>query len=197
MTWRLAVLALVLFMRLLVNLALTSRYRLGEPVRVRFDHYKIERSGSECTISRGVFWLKNDQACNLKQAGVVAVTGSLSAGLIDRLMGRIWLEESSNYTWSEEDSGRQTPGKGLVFGIENFRAGLVRKTLARLPSPEGELILGIVLGYKRVLPNLFYHHLVNSGTIHIVVASGYNVMVVAGLALSAMLLFWRRRGATA
>ena len=196
MKWRLAVLASVLFSRLLVNFALTSQYRLGEPVRVRFDNYKIERSGSECTISRGVFWWKNEDVCNLRPAGTVAVTGTLSAGLIDRLMGRIWLEESSNYTWSEGDSGRQTPGKGLVFGIENFRAGLVRKTLARLPSPEGELILGIVLGYKSVLPKLFYDQLVNSGTVHIVVASGYNVMVVAGLMLSAMLVLGRRRAAT-
>jgi len=196
MTWRLAVLASVLFMRLVVNLALTSRYRLGEPARVRFDYYNVVRSGSECTISRGVFWLKKDQVCSLKQAGAVAVTGTLSAGLIDRLLGRIWLEESSDYTI--ESVGPSGKSFWLVGAerVANFRAKLSGTTLARLPSPEGELVLGIVMGYKSVLPKLFYDQLVSSGTVHIVVASGYNVMVVAGLALSAMFLFWRRRAAT-
>ena len=210
MTWRLAVLALVLFSRLFFNLAVTSRYRLGEPVRVRFDNYKIERSGSECIISRGVFWLKNDQVCSLKQAGAVAVSGTFRASLIDRLLGRVWLEESSHYTIETAGESEKTVSDGRPAGIRgisaslrdgaeriaNFRAKLSETTLARLPSPEGELVLGIVMGYKSVLPKLFYDQLVRSGTVHIVVASGYNVMVVAGLALSAMLLFWRRRVAT-
>ena len=187
MTWRLAVLAGVLFLRLLVNFVVVSRYRLGEPVRVMFDHYNIVRSGPECIISQGVFWLKNKDVCGLKGAGEIYISGSLGASLIDRLMGRIWLDKSSNYTISEGNNRAET---------ENFRAKLVGATLARLPSPEGELVLGIVLGYKSVLPKLFYDQLVRSGTVHIVVASGYNVMVVAGLALSVMLLFWRRRLAT-
>lgn len=187
MKWRLAVLSSLLLLRLLVNFVVVSRYRLGEPVRVRFGHYNIVRSGSECIISQGVFWVKDKAVCSLKQAGGVAVSGSLSASLIDRLMGRIWLDRSSHYTISEGNNRAET---------ENFRAKLIAATLTRLPSPEGELVLGIVLGYKSSLPKLFYDQLVRSGTIHIVVASGYNVMVVAGLALSLMLLFWRRRLAT-
>lgn len=187
MKWRLAILFSVLLLRLVVNFVVVSRYRLGEPVRVRLDHYKIERFASECIVRQGVFWLKNKDVCDLKRGGEVDVSGRLSAGLIDRLMGRIWLDRSSHYTISEGDNRAET---------ENLRAKLVKATLARLPSPEGELVLGIVLGYKSALPKLFYDQLVRSGTVHIVVASGYNVMVVAGLALSIMFLFWRRRVAT-
>ncbi|MEK7525040.1 MAG: ComEC/Rec2 family competence protein [Patescibacteria group bacterium] len=196
MTWRLVVLASVLLSRLLGNLALTSRYRLGEPVRVRFDPYKIVRTRPECVISSGVFWLKNEDVCNLPQAGAVDVTGSFRASLIDRLLGRIWLEESSHYTIEPIGQLEKSYWLAGAERIANFRVKLSETTLARLPSPEGELVLGIVMGYKSILPKLFYEQLVNSGTVHIVVASGYNVMVVAGLALSAMLLFWRRRVAT-
>ena len=187
MTWRLAVLSLLLFSRLVFNFMVVEQYRLGEQVRIRFDHYKIERFGSECAIKEGIFWVRNKDFCFLPEGKSVLVLGTLSAGLIDRLMGRIWLDQSSNYTISEGDNRAES---------ENFRAKLIEATLARLPSPEGELVLGIVMGYKSVLPKLFYDQLVRSGTIHIVVASGYNVMVVAGLALAVMLLFWRRRVAT-
>ena len=124
MKWRLAVLALVLFSRLFFNLAVTSRYRLGEPVRVRFDNYKIERSGSECIISRGVFWLKNDQVCSLKQAGAVAVSGTFRASLIDRLLGRVWLEESSHYTIETAGESEKTVSDGRPAGIRGISASL-------------------------------------------------------------------------
>lgn len=187
MKWRLAILVSILILRLLVNFAAVSRYRLGERVRVSFDHYKIERFGLECIMKKRVFWWKDKAVCGLKQAGEVEVSGTLRAGLIDRLLGRIWLDRSSHYTIGKGDSGAES---------ESLRARLSRAVLARLPSPEGELVLGIVLGYKSALPKPFYDQLVRSGTVHIVVASGYNVMVVAGLALSIMLVFWRRRLAT-
>lgn len=184
---RLAILFSVLILRLVVNFVVVSRYRLGEPVRVRFDHYKTERLGADCIIKAGWFWARNKEFCFQRPRQAIVVSGRISAGLIDRLMGRIWLDRSSYYMINEGKERAES---------ENLRARLSEAVLARLPSPEGELVLGIVLGYKSVLPKLFYDQLVRSGTVHIVVASGYNVMVVAGLALSLMLPFWRRRLAT-
>lgn len=196
MKWRLGILFSLLTWRLFFNFIWVGQYRLGESVRVRFDRYKILRTGSECIISDGVFWAKNKEYCNLAEGQAGLVSGRLRVGLIDRLVGRIWLDQPSHYTELQENSRSKTPGTVLSDKVSSLRARLVERTLARLPSPEGELVLGIVMGYKSVLPRLFYDQLVRSGTVHVVVASGYNVMVVAGLVLSGTLLFWRRRVAS-
>ncbi|MBI2310781.1 ComEC/Rec2 family competence protein [Candidatus Collierbacteria bacterium] len=76
-----------------------------------------------------------------------------------------------------------------VKGIEGWRMKLVGVAARNLPEPESALVLGVVLGYKSSLSREFYQSLINSGTVHMVVASGYNIMVVAGLALSGFLFF--------
>lgn len=53
-----------------------------------------------------------------------------------------------------------------------------------LPEPHASLAIGVLLGVKRGMPKEFYEQLVNTGTLHIVAASGYNVTVVAGAMLS-------------
>ncbi|MBI2326219.1 ComEC/Rec2 family competence protein [Candidatus Collierbacteria bacterium] len=77
-------------------------------------------------------------------------------------------------------------------GVDNWRMKLVGVAARNLPEPEGALVLGVVLGYKSSLSREFYQSLINSGTVHMVVASGYNIMVVAGLALSGFLFFVSR-----
>ncbi len=48
-----------------------------------------------------------------------------------------------------------------------------------LPEPESSLLSGIVLGAKSQLPADFYQALQKTGTLHIVVASGYNLTVIS------------------
>ena len=79
-----------------------------------------------------------------------------------------------------------------VGGIEGWRMKLVGVAARNLPEPESALVLGVVLGYKSSLSREFYQSLINSGSVHMVVASGYNIMVVAGLALSGFLFFVSR-----
>ena len=189
MKWRLGILLLLLVLHIFFNLASVGQYRMGEPVKVWFDHYKILRSVSECTITNGTFWAKNKELCYLSEDETVLVSGRLSASLIDRLMGRIWLDQPSHYIADIKNNQSNNVWMALGDKVNFLRSKLVESTLAWLPSPEGELVLGIVMGYKSVLPRQFYDQLVRSGTVHIVVASGYNVMVVAGLVLSGALLF--------
>lgn len=87
-------------------------------------------------------------------------------------------------------------GFGVPGQIIKWRTNLAAIGARNLPEPESSLILGVVLGFKSTLSEDFYQALVNSGTLHMVVASGYNVTVVAGLALSFFLFFVRRRTAT-
>ena len=67
----------------------------------------------------------------------------------------------------------------LVQAFGPFRAGAVQNIRALLPSPHSELLLGMLLGVDD-LKNVptFNDILKQTGTIHVVVVSGYNISLV-------------------
>lgn len=71
----------------------------------------------------------------------------------------------------------------LLVQISHLRHWMVGRLQSVLPEPHASLAIGILLGVKRGMSREFYDQLVNTGTLHIVAASGYNVAVVAGLVL--------------
>ena len=64
-----------------------------------------------------------------------------------------------------------------------------------LPEPEASLLAGIVLGAKRDFGRKFWQNLQRTGTLHIIVASGYNVTVVIGTVISYLAGLVKRRTA--
>lgn len=62
-----------------------------------------------------------------------------------------------------------------------------------LPSPQSGLLAGMVLGSKQVLPDEFRDALINTSTIHIVVASGQNLTILSGLIIGFAPMFGRKK----
>ncbi|MGI5825799.1 MAG: ComEC/Rec2 family competence protein [Patescibacteria group bacterium] len=62
-----------------------------------------------------------------------------------------------------------------------------------LPKPLDGIMAGIVLGDKSLIPASFWEELRQTGTLHIMVASGMNIALVAGSALAILTLFFRRK----
>lgn len=56
-----------------------------------------------------------------------------------------------------------------------------------LPEPMASLAAGILLGVRSQMPSDFYQALINTGTLHIVAASGYNVNIVAAVIMAGMM----------
>lgn len=81
------------------------------------------------------------------------------------------------------------------MGILGWRQKMVLLLQKWLPTPMSSLAAGILLGVKEQMPREFYQQLVNTGTLHIVAASGFNVMVVAGVLMKLTLLVLRRGSA--
>lgn len=73
-----------------------------------------------------------------------------------------------------------------LISISYVRRWAVTRLEQTLPEPEASLAVGILLGVRRRMPTEFYNELVKTGTLHIIAASGFNVMVV-GSALMAIL----------
>lgn len=62
-----------------------------------------------------------------------------------------------------------------------------------LPSTHAGLLSGMVLGTKNSLENSFFDRLKQTGTLHVVVASGTNVSIVAGVILAILIPWVNRR----
>ncbi len=67
--------------------------------------------------------------------------------------------------------------------LSSLRGNLDGKIEQLLPSPQAELLSGILLGEKKDLPPWFKLALRDSSTLHIVVVSGQNLTMLAGLFL--------------
>ncbi|MCJ7804729.1 ComEC/Rec2 family competence protein [Patescibacteria group bacterium] len=89
-----------------------------------------------------------------------------------------------------------------LVGKTNFKKfllktrGQVEEKIKRLlPEPQSSLLLGVVLGVKSQMPEDFWQDLRKTGTLHLVVASGQNVVMVVGFLMNISVWFLKRRWA--
>ena len=64
-----------------------------------------------------------------------------------------------------------------------------------LSEPSSSLLLGIVFGVKSQMPENFWQNLRKTGTLHLVVASGQNVVMVSAFLMNTLVWFLKRRWA--
>ncbi|PIS21316.1 hypothetical protein COT51_03510 [candidate division WWE3 bacterium CG08_land_8_20_14_0_20_41_15] len=77
-----------------------------------------------------------------------------------------------------------SPIANFTKKLTNTRLRLEQKISGNFPEPQASLLSGIVLGSKRGLPQNFNDALRRTGTLHIVVVSGFNISLIAGLIVS-------------
>jgi len=81
---------------------------------------------------------------------------------------------------------------GILISIRNKLMQFFQRSL---PARHAGLVAGVVLGSKDGIDDCFWEELKKSGTVHVVVASGMNVSIVAGFLISLFALFMSRRRA--
>lgn len=74
----------------------------------------------------------------------------------------------------------------------SLRTKLAQNMASYLPGREATLVLGTVLGVDEIAGD-FRDQLIRTGTIHVVVVSGQNLSIVAGLFLAQAKIFGRRK----
>lgn len=74
-------------------------------------------------------------------------------------------------------------GNPLLSFIYSIQDACQKAVIKWLPRDESGLLLGIVLGLQQQLSDNFNQALNNTGTTHIIVASGYNATIVIGTVL--------------
>lgn len=112
---------------------------------------------------------------------------------IDVYRVKISSETQFNYADNLRIEGKLVEGRFIEPNIEvtgsstwrkvlfSIRSNLKERIFANISEPQASLLAGIVIGAKEDLPQDFEESLRRTGTIHVVVVSGYNISVIAGL----------------
>lgn len=82
--------------------------------------------------------------------------------------------------------------RSFLYGFRQKLIGFYERSF---PKDHAALVAGVVIGSKSGIGEELWEKLKNSGTAHVVVASGMNVSMVANFLLSALILFIPRRKA--
>lgn len=178
---------ILLLSMLLVRLVIRQPESITEGTRVSVTIPTIdypEYTDSQTIIRRGDWEVRVKGYIDFIPGEVIEVEG-----VVDE-RGRVVAEASdSNIATSNiVISDRENIGviDRTLIAISYLRRWAVGRLQTVLPEPHASLVIGILLGVKRGMPRDFYDQLVNTGTLHVVAASGYNVSVVSGVILTTL-----------
>jgi len=148
-------------------------------------------SGSKQIIPLGQFLVVTEPFPQYFYGQKLEVIGKVQKRLINRFQTDFVLNYPAIRV-VEEDENLNIQTK-IVAGLLSFRRRLEDIFSHLLPEPQASLLSGIVLGTRRQMPKNFRQNLQKTGTAHVVVASGYNISVVAGLLTFVILRFIKRQ----
>ncbi|MGB9911593.1 MAG: ComEC/Rec2 family competence protein [Microgenomates group bacterium] len=148
-------------------------------------------SASKQIIRLGQFLVVTEPFPEYFYGQKLEIIGKPTVMLINKFQKSFVFNYPTIHVVSEEES--LINQRKLVKGILFFRQRLEKTFSSVLPEPQASLISGIVLGAKKQMPAKFTQNLRKTGTIHLVVASGYNITVIAGLLIVFLTKFIRRQ----
>ncbi len=189
--YRYIFLTLLLLLRFIIGLVLTNKYEDREVIKLTGNVDKIYQRDNKCIIDVGQFIAFDEGKCELRVGDKVLLVGKVRKQALTNWQGKIVLEIERIKLF------RKNKGDEKVGFFGNSYLGYLRNYCREvwgklMPKKEAGLVAGIVLGDKTDIGYDFYQQMVRSGSIHIVVASGYNVLLVGGVVLSIMFWFGKR-----
>lgn len=185
----------VLLLRVMVPIITTPRYNNQASIKVTGEVTYTYQNKTKCITYIKDFYFENERKCQFSQGDKIRLVGKYNKRLIDIIRGEFYLSDAKidvagvGSTKVEKQYVKANPLIGLREKIEEIY-------YRNLPAKEAGLVAGIVLGSKTGIGADLYQKMINSGTIHIAVASGYNLMLVGGSVLSWSLYLLKRHKAT-
>lgn len=192
MKWRVFTLISLLVLRFALGWFEVAKYRQNTRLRLEGNIDNVYHTNTDCVIELGRFFVNLRNDCSFSRMDRIGVVGIVENRVIDRFFGRLWLDSAEIVSFDRSEFGAPKPGWFATKFVE-FRENVVSTYRRFLSEPESSLVAGIVLGYKNDIGRSFYDLMVESGTIHVAVASGYNVMLLGGTVMS-LLLWMCKRG---
>lgn len=195
MRTRILILAMLFLLRLFPGWLNVINAQDNRKVRVTGKGNIMYQNATKCTGYIGYYYFDIQGYCSFSRGDKISVVGTIDKRLIDIFFGNLWLSSAKiDVNASASKVSVLDESRSSIF--DKFRENLTARYQKIMPAKESALVAGIVLGDKSSISKEFNDEMIKSGTIHIVVASGYNVLLVGGTLLS--LFFWvvRRKAAT-
>jgi competence protein ComEC len=166
----------------------------GRKIKVRG---KIDQQpylkGSQQVIMTGPFLIRTSRFPGFFYGQEIEVIGKFRKQVINRFWTRYLAYFPTIRLIKGEGSNDQRFNWRQV--LLNIRGQLAVQVEELFPEPQASLLLGIIFGVKRQMSQEFWQNLQETGTLHIVVASGQNVAMVARFLIGILVLVVERRKA--
>lgn len=148
--------------------------------------------GNKCIIEIGRFVANVEGKCKRLEGKIVLLSGNPRLNLITAVGGKLDLVSATIDEISVSNVSDVKPEfmESVLGRFLNYCVSLYRK---HLPARESALLSGIVFGQKDDIGYDFYQQMVKSGSVHIAVASGFNLMLLAGFVTYPLFYFWKRK----
>ncbi len=184
---RLLVLLFLLLSCTIIGLLFSPRLEKGRHILVAGNITKTDQNDGKCITEISYIFAENIGRCAYQVGEYVSVSGRVEDSLIEKFKFKIQLSEAEII--SIRQTGKRSFFDRVVFeNINKFRDYCRGVYRSFLPKDESALVAGIVLGDKEDIGYDFYQKMIKSGSVHIVVASGFNLMLLTGMVMS--LGFW-------
>jgi ComEC/Rec2-related protein len=163
--------------------------------KVRFTARVLERpeyTDSQTIIRKEIWYIPIKGYAEIIPGSQVTFTGKVEPKLLMNQVTRIVMVDPIFEVLAEKDGEQAYRISSVVVWLGGWREKWVRVLEKTLPEPMSSLAAGILLGVKGQMPYEFYQQLVSTGTLHIVAASGFNVMIVASVLMALASKLWKR-----
>lgn len=124
----------------------------------------------------------------------LTATGRITKKEINPVFSQYWLI-NPEITKINPYNKKLSSERSILSYLFKFRDKLEQIFKKSLPEPQASLLTGIVLGIQKSVPYDFYQALKTTGTLHIIVASGMNISLTAGLVVDFLTKFLHRKPA--
>lgn len=156
---------------LIINVNTYENFEIGDAVSIKGKLQEPENFMNENGIEFDyVNFLKKDRIYTIIYYGQIKKIGTIFKD--QKMSGSSEKNILENNLWTKSNLAI----KRKIFSIKRI---FLEKVSVVLPSPEAELLSGILLGTKQSLGAELENNFRRVGLIHIVVLSGYNVAIIA------------------
>jgi ComEC/Rec2-related protein len=145
---------------------------------------QVEYTDSQTIVRYGIWYIKMRGYAVIIPGSRVSFVGTVTPKLLGNKATQIvMVDPTFEVVGNSRCAGSLKVECGMVY-LGQLRGKWVVILEKTLPEPMSSLAAGILLGVKSEMSQGFYEHLVATGTLHIVAASGFNVSIIATVLMS-------------
>lgn len=153
---------------------------------------KPEYTDSQTIIREGIWYIKIKGYAEIIPGSRVVFVGKVDPKVLGGKVTQIIMTDPTFEITLRPHGSPLRVGERIILLLGSWREKWVAILGKSLPEPMSSLAAGILLGVKGQMPYDFYRQLVKTGTLHIVAASGFNVMIVASVLMGILTKLWSR-----